>query len=152
MPRSGSGALLPPLILTHSPRKRIASQQGDWGCKAQHTSTRDQHRSPGSAALPGPAVGLQALGRGASPSQVCQTPASTHGSGHSQLQRNCHGSQQPGQPTPSNLHPNSCWDSGICSSNSLLDKSICRYRVTRHMYTHGTHRGHQKPLGHWVPP
>lgn len=33
----------------------------------------------------------------------------------------------------------------ICSSNSLLDKSICRYRVTHHMSTHGTHCGHQEP-------
>lgn len=54
-------------------------------------------------------------------------------------------SQQPGQPAPSNPRPNSRWDSEICSSNSLLDKSICRYRVTHRMYTHGTHCGHQEP-------
>lgn len=87
MPRSGRGALLPPLIFTHSPRKGIASQQADQDGKAQHASTRGQHLPLGSAALPGPAVGLQALGRGASPSQEHQTPATTHGSGHSHLRR-----------------------------------------------------------------
>lgn len=87
MPRSGGGALLPPLIFTHYPRKGIASQQADRDGKAQHANTHGQHLPLGSAALPGPTVGLQALGRGASLSQVCQTPATTHGSGHSHLWR-----------------------------------------------------------------
>lgn len=81
------GPCSPLLILTHCPWKGIASRQADQDGKAQHASTHGQHRPLGSAAPPGPAVGLQALGRGASPSQARQTPATTHDSGRSQPRR-----------------------------------------------------------------
>ena len=58
-------------------------------------------------------------------------------------------SQWPGQLAPSDPHPNSRRDSDICSNNSLLDKSVCRWRVT-----HRTHTAHtmdtRNPLGAWL--
>lgn len=73
---------------------------------------------------------------------ITGTPSSCY---HSQLRRGILSAQSDqGSPHPVTHIQIRAGTLEICSSNSLLDKSICRYRLTHHMYTHGTRCGHQE--------